>query len=179
MPQCPHPSLFTYLDTTPTTSSSPSSSFFFCPTPHLTLNQILKLYAWELSFQTQVEDIRGQELRVMKKFAYLSSVSTFVFSCAPALVSDAKEPHKKRRSRKVQEALHFLMLFVCLQVSLATFAVFVGVSPDNVLSAEKAFTSISLFNILRFPLAMLPMLIAAIVQVRQQKHTLHAGISKL
>lgn len=96
--------------------------------------KILKLYAWEPSFQAQVESIRGQELNVMKKFAYLTSVSTFIFSCAPALVS------------------------------LATFAVFVGVSSENVLTAEKAFTSISLFNILRFPLAMLPMLIAAIVQ---------------
>ncbi|XP_035519606.1 canalicular multispecific organic anion transporter 1 isoform X2 [Morone saxatilis] len=96
--------------------------------------KILKLYAWEPSFQTQVEGIRGQELKVMRKFAYLTSVSTFIFSCAPALVS------------------------------LATFAVFVGVSSDNVLTAEKAFTSISLFNILRFPLAMLPMLIAAMVQ---------------
>ncbi|XP_068578796.1 ATP-binding cassette sub-family C member 2 [Cebidichthys violaceus] len=96
--------------------------------------KILKLYAWEPSFQAQVEGIRGEELKVMRKFAYLTSVSTFIFSCAPALVS------------------------------LATFAVFVGVSPDNVLTAEKAFTSISLFNILRFPLAMLPMLIAAMVQ---------------
>eukprot|EP00064_Thunnus_orientalis_P019831 superscaffoldBa00005143_g19961 len=96
--------------------------------------KILKLYAWEPSFQAQVEGIRGQELKVMRKFAYLTSVSTFIFSCAPALVS------------------------------LATFAVFVGVSSDNVLTAEKAFTSISLFNILRFPLAMLPMLIAAMVQ---------------
>ncbi|TNN71772.1 Canalicular multispecific organic anion transporter 1 [Liparis tanakae] len=96
--------------------------------------KILKLYAWEPSFQAQVEGIRGDELVVMRKFAYLTSVSTFIFSCAPALVS------------------------------LATFAVFVGVSPDNVLTAEKAFTSISLFNILRFPLAMLPMLIAALVQ---------------
>ncbi|XP_049455616.1 canalicular multispecific organic anion transporter 1 [Epinephelus fuscoguttatus] len=96
--------------------------------------KILKLYAWEPSFQAQVEDIRGQELKVMRKFAYLTSVSTFIFSCAPAVVS------------------------------LVTFAVFVGVSPSNVLTAEKAFTSISLFNILRFPLAMLPMLIATIVQ---------------
>ncbi|XP_029305645.1 LOW QUALITY PROTEIN: ATP-binding cassette sub-family C member 2 [Cottoperca gobio] len=104
--------------------------------------KILKLYAWEPSFQSQVEDIRGQELKVMRKFAYLSSVSTFIFSCAPALVS------------------------------LATFAVFVGVSPSNVLTAEKAFTSISLFNILRFPLAMLPMLIAAIVQTAVSKKRL-------
>ncbi|XP_039995158.1 canalicular multispecific organic anion transporter 1 [Xiphias gladius] len=96
--------------------------------------KILKLYAWEPSFQEQVESIRGQELKVMRKFAYLTSVSTFIFTCAPALVS------------------------------LATFAVFVRVSSENVLTAEKAFTAISLFNILRFPLAMLPMLIAAIVQ---------------
>lgn len=104
--------------------------------------KILKLYAWEPSFQTQVESIRGEELKVMRKFAYLTSVSTFVFSCAPALVS------------------------------LATFAVFVGVSSENVLTAEKAFTSISLFNILRFPLAMLPMLIAAIVQTTVSKKRL-------
>uniref|UniRef100_A0A8C9ZZ31 ATP-binding cassette, sub-family C (CFTR/MRP), member 2 n=1 Tax=Sander lucioperca TaxID=283035 RepID=A0A8C9ZZ31_SANLU len=102
--------------------------------------KILKLYAWEPSFQAQVEGIRGQELKVMRKFAYLSSVSTFIFSCAPALVS------------------------------LASFAVFVGVSPSNILTAEKAFTSISLFNILRFPLAMLPMLIAAIVQYIYSVH---------
>uniref|UniRef100_A0A3B3CYX9 ABC-type glutathione-S-conjugate transporter n=1 Tax=Oryzias melastigma TaxID=30732 RepID=A0A3B3CYX9_ORYME len=56
---------------------------------------------------------------------------------------------------------------VCVCVSLASFAVYVLVSPDNVLTAEKAFTSISLFNILRIPLAMLPMLIASIVQVRK------------
>uniref|UniRef100_A0A7N8XVA8 ATP-binding cassette, sub-family C (CFTR/MRP), member 2 n=1 Tax=Mastacembelus armatus TaxID=205130 RepID=A0A7N8XVA8_9TELE len=104
--------------------------------------KILKLYAWEPSFQAQVEDIRGQELKVMRKFAYLTSVSTFIFSCAPALVS------------------------------LATFSVFVGVSSENVLTAEKAFTSISLFNILRFPLAMLPMLIAAIVQTTVSKKRL-------
>uniref|UniRef100_A0A8D0A0W7 ABC-type glutathione-S-conjugate transporter n=1 Tax=Sander lucioperca TaxID=283035 RepID=A0A8D0A0W7_SANLU len=99
--------------------------------------KILKLYAWEPSFQAQVEGIRGQELKVMRKFAYLSSVSTFIFSCAPALVS------------------------------LASFAVFVGVSPSNILTAEKAFTSISLFNILRFPLAMLPMLIATAVSKKR------------
>ncbi|XP_047459450.1 canalicular multispecific organic anion transporter 1 [Mugil cephalus] len=109
--------------------------------------KILKLYAWEPSFQSQVEGIRGQELKVMKKFAYLSSVSTFIFSCAPALVS------------------------------LASFAVFMAVSPDNVLTAEKAFTSISLFNILRFPLAMLPMLIAAMVQTQVSKKRLEKFLS--
>uniref|UniRef100_A0A8C7CGD0 Uncharacterized protein n=1 Tax=Oncorhynchus kisutch TaxID=8019 RepID=A0A8C7CGD0_ONCKI len=108
--------------------------------------KILKLYAWEPSFQNQVMGIREQELVVMRKFAYLSSVSTFVFSCAPALVS------------------------------LATFAVFVAVDSENVLDAGKAFTSISLFNILRFPLAFLPMLIAAMVQVGQHTRTVSLEI---
>ncbi|XP_076867754.1 ATP-binding cassette sub-family C member 2 isoform X1 [Brachyhypopomus gauderio] len=104
--------------------------------------KILKLYAWEPSFEAQLQDIREQELKVTRKFAYLSSVSTFIFACAPALVS------------------------------LATFAVFVSVSPDNILNAEKAFTSISLFNLLRFPLAMLPMLISSMVQTIVSKKRL-------
>uniref|UniRef100_A0A672LTP6 ABC-type glutathione-S-conjugate transporter n=1 Tax=Sinocyclocheilus grahami TaxID=75366 RepID=A0A672LTP6_SINGR len=103
---------------------------------------ILKYYAWESSFEAQVQEIREQELKEVWKFAYLSSVSTFIFSCAPAIVS------------------------------LATFAVFVSVSPNNILNAEKAFTSISLFNILRFPLAMLPQLISIMVQVLELIHML-------
>lgn len=67
----------------------------------------------------------------------------------------------------------FFLNWLYLQVSLATFAVFVSVSKDNVLTAEKAFTSISLFNILRAPLAMLPMLIASIVQVSEQSYITH------
>ncbi len=53
-----------------------------------------------------------------------------------------------------------------LQVALTTFAVFVTVDENNVLDAEKAFVSLSLFNILRFPLNMLPQVISSVVQVR-------------
>lgn len=70
------------------------------PSSSITSHQILKLYAWEPSFQAQVEGIRGQELKVMRKFAYLTSVSTFIFSCAPALVSPVSEPHKKTLSSR-------------------------------------------------------------------------------
>ena len=55
--------------------------------------------------------------------------------------------------------------FVVFQVSLSTFAVYVMSSEDNVLDAEKAFVSLSLFNILRVPLSMLPMVIGNVVQV--------------
>ncbi|XP_073541128.1 ATP-binding cassette sub-family C member 2 [Phyllobates terribilis] len=96
--------------------------------------KILKLYAWEPSFEKQVQGIREKELKDMLHFAYLFSVSLFIFTCAPFLVS------------------------------VASFAVYVVVAPTNVLTAEKAFTSISLFNVLRFPLAMLPMLISNMVQ---------------
>ncbi|KAG2462234.1 AB1C protein, partial [Polypterus senegalus] len=96
--------------------------------------KILKFYAWESSFEDQVLNIREKELKVMLKFAYFGSFSAFIFYCAPVLVS------------------------------LASFAVFVFVDEKGVLTAEKAFTSISLFNILRFPMAMLPMLISSMVQ---------------
>jgi len=96
--------------------------------------KVLKLYAWELSFQKKVLAIRDQELDVLRKAAYLNAASSFTWTCAPFLVS------------------------------LTTFAVYVLSDERNVLDAEKAFVSLSLFNILRFPLSMLPMLIANLVQ---------------
>lgn len=42
---------------------------------------------------------------------------------------------------------------------------YVTVDENNVLDAEKAFVSLSLFNILRFPLNMLPQVISSMVQV--------------
>ena len=60
--------------------------------------------------------------------------------------------------------------FPPLQVSLATFATYALVninSETNRLTADKVFVALSLFNILRFPLTMLPMLISNMVQVRK------------
>lgn len=50
-------------------------------------------------------------------------------------------------------------------MSLVTFATYVLIDENNVLDATKAFVSLSLFNTLRFPLTMLPMLITNMVQV--------------
>ncbi|XP_040290616.1 canalicular multispecific organic anion transporter 1-like [Bufo bufo] len=98
--------------------------------------KILKLYAWEPSFEKRVQEIREKELKDLLRFAYLFSVSMFIFSCTPFLVS------------------------------VASFAVYVVVDPKNILNAERAFTSISLYNILRFSLCMLPMLISRMVQTK-------------
>lgn len=55
-----------------------------------------------------------------------------------------------------------------LQVALSTFTVYVLIDENNVLDAQKAFVSLALFNILRFPLNMLPMVISSMVQVSVQ-----------
>ncbi|KAG8432958.1 hypothetical protein GDO86_017284 [Hymenochirus boettgeri] len=96
--------------------------------------KVLKLYAWEIAFKEKVLGIRKDELKVLKKSAYLSAVGTFTWVCAPFLVA------------------------------LSTFAVYVLIDEKNVLDAEKAFVSLALFNILRFPLNMLPMVITSMVQ---------------
>lgn len=63
----------------------------------------------------------------------------------------------------------FSIYFSGFQVALTTFAVYVTVDEKNILDAEKAFVSISLFNLLRFPLNTLPLVIGNVVQVRVLK----------
>lgn len=96
--------------------------------------KVLKLYAWEPSFLGQVEGIRQGELQLLRKGAYLQAISTFIWVCTPFLVT------------------------------LVTLGVYVCVDENNVLDAEKAFVSVSLFNILKNPLNMLPQLISGLTQ---------------
>uniref|UniRef100_A0A8B9LSK0 Multidrug resistance-associated protein 1 n=1 Tax=Astyanax mexicanus TaxID=7994 RepID=A0A8B9LSK0_ASTMX len=109
--------------------------------------KVLKLYAWELAFKDKVSTIRESELRVLKKAAYLGAISTFTWVCAPFLVA------------------------------LSTFAVYVLVDEHNVLDAQKAFVSLALFNILRFPLNMLPMVISSMVQASVSMKRLRVFLS--
>lgn len=48
--------------------------------------QVLKLYAWEPSFEKQVLDIREKEIATLKATAYLNASTSFLWSCAPFLV---------------------------------------------------------------------------------------------
>ncbi|XP_024869837.1 multidrug resistance-associated protein 1 isoform X4 [Temnothorax curvispinosus] len=96
--------------------------------------KVLKLYAWEPSFEQQILEIRVKEIQVLKEAAYLNAGTSFIWSCAPFLVS------------------------------LVSFTTYVLIDEKNVLNSTIAFVSLSLFNILRFPLSMLPMMIGNIVQ---------------
>ncbi|XP_067995695.1 ATP-binding cassette sub-family C member 2 isoform X1 [Melanerpes formicivorus] len=109
--------------------------------------KILKLFAWEPSFEKRVNEIRAHELKDLKNFSYLQAVSVFVFTCSPFLVS------------------------------LASFAVYVLVDENNVLDAQKAFTSTSLFNVLRFPMSMLPLVFSSMVQANVSKARLERYLS--
>uniref|UniRef100_A0A670HUK6 ATP binding cassette subfamily C member 6 n=1 Tax=Podarcis muralis TaxID=64176 RepID=A0A670HUK6_PODMU len=97
--------------------------------------KILKLYAWEPSYQKKIVDIREREIDVLKSSGYLTTFSMLTLTCIPFLVS------------------------------LTTFGVYFLLDEENVLTAAKVFTSISLFNILRLPLFDLPTAISGIAQV--------------
>ncbi|XP_023610594.1 canalicular multispecific organic anion transporter 1 [Myotis lucifugus] len=96
--------------------------------------KILKYFAWEPSFRNQVNDIRKKELKNLLTFGQMQSMIMFLLYSTPILVS------------------------------VVTFSVYVLVDSNNILDAKKAFTSITLFNILRFPLGMFPMMISSLLQ---------------
>ncbi|NXB08516.1 MRP1 protein, partial [Cnemophilus loriae] len=98
--------------------------------------KILKLYAWEPAYQRKVMRIREHEMDVLKSSGYLTAYSTLTLTCIPFMVS------------------------------LATFGVFFYLDKENVLTATKVFTSISLFNILRQPLLDFPSVISAVAQTK-------------
>uniref|UniRef100_A0A0K2TGK0 ATP-binding cassette sub-family C member 1 n=1 Tax=Lepeophtheirus salmonis TaxID=72036 RepID=A0A0K2TGK0_LEPSM len=95
--------------------------------------KIIKLYAWESSFSKLISSIRFEEIKLLK----LSS-----------------------------KYFGFMMLTISSTtffISLFTFIVYVVSDPENhILDSEKIFVSISLFNILRFPLNMLTHVIGGI-----------------
>ncbi|XP_049501524.1 ATP-binding cassette sub-family C member 2 [Panthera uncia] len=96
--------------------------------------KILKYFAWEPSFKKQVRELRKKELKNLLIFGQMQTIMIFLLQLSPVLVS------------------------------VITFSVYVLVNSNNVLDAEKAFTSITLFNILRFPLGMFPMVITSMLQ---------------
>ena len=93
----------------------------------LTGMKVLKLYAWENPFMKRIEDIRNGEIFTLRKAANIWAFLNFTFACSPFLVT------------------------------VAIFAVYVALDPiGHVLTAEKIFVTISLFNLIRIPLIMFP-----------------------
>ncbi|GFR59427.1 canalicular multispecific organic anion transporter 2 [Elysia marginata] len=96
--------------------------------------KVLKLYAWEPAFQQKISDIREAETKVLLSIAHLNAMISVCYNSAPYLVM------------------------------LATFAVYINLSGENHLDANKAFVALSFFNLLKVPLALLSTIISMSVQ---------------
>ncbi|KAJ6634924.1 Multidrug resistance-associated protein 1, partial [Pseudolycoriella hygida] len=98
--------------------------------------KVLKLNAWEPSFTDHILRIRLRELHILKQYAIVYSGTSFLWLCAPFLVS------------------------------IVTFVTYIYTGDDHILTAEKAFVCLTLFDIIKLPLSMLPLTIAQITQAR-------------
>ncbi|KAI0232456.1 Multidrug resistance-associated protein 1 [Lamellibrachia satsuma] len=96
--------------------------------------KVLKFYAWETLFQKKLLQIRKKELTLLRKIAYVNAITAVTWFMSPYLIS------------------------------LAIFAAYVVSSDDHVLTAETAFMTLSLINILTFPMSLLPMAVKNIGQ---------------
>ena len=95
--------------------------------------KVLKLYAWEPSFISQILEIRRKEVKLLKKSTYYQAVMSLFWTIAPFVVG------------------------------LGAFTYFIVVDGQK-LSATVAFVTLSYLNIMRIPLAMLPMIIVFLIQ---------------
>lgn len=89
--------------------------------------RIIKFYAWERPFGKEIGELRGQELDALTKLAYIVAVGFSLILMAAPLI---------------QPILVFFT-FVLIQ--------------GKPLDAATAFTTVALFNMMRFPFAFLPM----------------------
>ena len=96
--------------------------------------KVIKFYGWELSFQKIVDKIRSDEMKFFSRNALVGIVNSFTWASAPFLVA------------------------------AVSYATFVLVNPNNNLDPSTAFVSLTLFYLIRFPLALLPQTISLCVQ---------------
>ncbi|KAK4621949.1 Metal resistance protein [Fulvia fulva] len=94
----------------------------------------IKLYAWTMAFMDKLNVIRNDQ-----------------------------ELHTLRKIGGVTAVANFTWNTTPFLVSCSTFAVFVATT-DKPLSTEIVFPALTLFNLLGFPLAVLPMVITAIIE---------------
>eukprot|EP00936_MAST-01D_sp_MAST-1D-sp1_P000713 g713.t1 len=98
--------------------------------------RVVKLCAWEQPLQERLRQLREVELGEIRANSLLGAFSTFLWGATP------------------------------LFVTVCTFALFAALNGAKALTAGKAFTSLALFNLLRFPLNAIPMTISRIVDLK-------------
>jgi ATP-binding cassette, subfamily C (CFTR/MRP), member 1 len=85
--------------------------------------KVLKLYAWEPSFEKLILDIRETELSIMRRIAVYNAASFFLFTLAPFLIALAS----------------FLTYTLWMGQTLTTETVFVPLALFNILRVPMTF----------------------------------------
>ncbi|VDP13339.1 unnamed protein product, partial [Onchocerca flexuosa] len=91
--------------------------------------RIIKFYAWEKSMQKLVLEIREKEIAVLREIALYNAAISLTWSCTPFLVA------------------------------IVTFGLYVKINPQhNQLTPQVTFVGLSLFNLIRFPMTVFPLI---------------------
>ena len=96
--------------------------------------RVIKMYCWESSFTKRVQDIRRAEEKGMRKFAWINALTSLIFTMLP---------------------------YIALLVSFATF---IFLDEDHILTAEKAFVTLSYMGQMSMQIIALPMIIVSVIQ---------------
>ena len=111
--------------------------------------RVIKLQGWEHSFINNVQEIRGSEEQEMRKFAWVDVFTSLTFSMLPYLAL------------------------------LCSFATFIFMDEDNnILTAEKAFVTLSYMGQLSMQIISLPMTIVSVVQANVSLKRIDAFLSQ-
>ena len=95
----------------------------------------MQLYAWEEAFLKQIKKIRSIEVSLLRRSGLVSLLFVCINECSPFLVATL------------------------------TFGIYIFIDQNNVLTAEKAFVSITLFNLIRLSLTMMPNMLTSLISV--------------
>ena len=96
--------------------------------------KVLKLYAWEIPFMRKILDIREKEIKTIRMNGVLQSIQNFNYACSPILIT------------------------------LCTFTAFTMSDENNILTPQKVFVSMALFNIMRVGLCLFPMALREVIK---------------
>lgn len=110
-----------------------------CLTEVLNGIRVLKLYAWEESFQEKINTLRQDELRVLFKRALLTACAMFIFGFAPFVISIISFATYVMLGNQLdaRKAFVSLALFNILRISIALLPMAVGILVQSRVSLNR------------------------------------------
>uniref|UniRef100_A0A8B9RF96 ABC-type glutathione-S-conjugate transporter n=1 Tax=Astyanax mexicanus TaxID=7994 RepID=A0A8B9RF96_ASTMX len=132
-----------------------------------------------IAMKTRVEQMQYKDARIKLMNEILNGIKVLkLYAWEVSFKEKVLQIRQKELNvLRAKSCLMDIPLEIFPQVALTTFAVYVSVDKNNVLDADKAFVSLSLFNILRFPLNMLPQVISSLVQASVSLKRIQAFLS--